>query len=1131
MSSNTTTILDEDNDDPDWIELFNSSNETIQLEGYTISDSSNEWQFPKMSIHAQKHLLIFASGKDRKEAPIQWNTIIDIGDEWRYNIPNSDTPSNWKQNTFDDSTWPQGKSGFGYGDNDDSTIIDNTISLFIRKSFEINSLDDIEQLALHMDYDDAFVAYINGTEIARANITSNGPPKFDQPADNFDHEAQMYQGGAPEFFLIENISQVLQQGENVIAIQIHNHSTGSSDITAIPFLSTGSSSGESSPSPYLQTIKNNLHTNFELNADGETLLLFNASDELIDSLTFKSIATDISFGRKPDGSNDWAYFSTPTPSLPNNTDGFSSQSSEVSFSKLGGAYTTEQEIKLTSSGTQDNIYYTTDGSLPTTSGTIYDGNPISLAITTCLRAQVINEDALPGPITTQTFLIKSNHKLPVVSLTTQPDNLWDYEEGIYVLGPNAESNLPYFGANFWMDWEKPVHFELINTQGELALAQNVGIKIFGAWSRANNQKSFAIHARKSYGDKTLSYAFFENLDMDQFSSIVLRNSGNDWNNTMFRDAFLTSLFHPEVDKQAYQPAVVYINGEYWGIQNIREKVNEDFLAAHHNLNPDDIIILEADAIPVEGEEAEYVKLIEYVNSHSLSENQYYEYVASKIDISNFIQYQIGNIFIANTDWPGNNIKYWKSTAPESKWRWIAYDTDFGFGIWGESPNHNTLNFALESNGPGWPNPPWSTLLLRKLIQNEDFKQQFVNAFADQLNTTWQSNNITNIINEISSGIEPEIGNHMNRWGGSSNNWRNQVNNLKTYASARPGYVYSHLTTRFNLGSQTTLIINANSSEGLVKLNTLKLNTFPWSGTYFSQMPVELEAIPQAGYRFLRWEGDFASTESVIEISLSSTTELTAVFERANELNAIVINEINYNPPKEFDTEDWIELFNKSSKAVDLTGWILKDDDNEHSFSLPSISIASQEYLIVCRDKVKFESFHQDVPAVGDLDFGLSGDVDCVRLYNNAGELADETCYLAEAPWPKAGNGYTLALKHPSMDNSQADSWYLLEENGNPGERNVLEGSFQLKVPIDEDIIIFPNPVHSDLISFTLSNPIRNANIFLIDLNGGKLDLSNTLTSENDLMTVQLPSELANGFYLLQIELNNDTKVARVFISR
>jgi hypothetical protein len=138
MSSNTTTILDEDNDDPDWIELFNSSNETIQLEGYTISDSSNEWQLPKMSIRAQKHLLIFASGKDRKEVPIQWNTIIDIGDEWRYNIPNSDTPSSWKQNTFDDSTWPQGKSGFGYGDNDDSTIIDNTISLFIRKSFEIN---------------------------------------------------------------------------------------------------------------------------------------------------------------------------------------------------------------------------------------------------------------------------------------------------------------------------------------------------------------------------------------------------------------------------------------------------------------------------------------------------------------------------------------------------------------------------------------------------------------------------------------------------------------------------------------------------------------------------------------------------------------------------------------------------------------------------------------------------------------------------------------------------------------------------------------------------------------------------------------------------------------------------------
>jgi hypothetical protein len=995
----------------------------------------------------------------------------------------------------------------------------------------INSLDDIEQLALHMDYDDAFVAYINGTEIARANITANGPPKFDQPADNFDHEAQMYQGGVPDFFLIENMSQVLQQGENVIAIQIHNHSTGSSDITAIPFLSTGSSSGESSPSPYLQTIKNNLHTNFELNADGETLLLFNASNDLIDSLTFKSIATDISFGRKPDGSNDWAYFSTPTPSNPNNSDGFSSQSSEVHFSIAGGSYSTEKEVTLSSDHSEDNIYFTTDGSLPSSSSTKYNGTAIRLTESTSMRAQVINENSLPGPIATQTFLIKVNHTLPVASVTTDPINLWDDQEGIYARGPNAQPDYPYFGANFWEDWEKPVHFELINTEGEVALSQDVGMKIFGAWSRGNDQKSFSLHGRKSHGDNTLSYPFFDQLAIEEFSSMILRNSGNDWNNTMFRDAFLTSLFHPEVDKQAYEPAIVYINGKYWGIQNIREKVNEDFLAAHHNLDPDDITILELDAIPVEGDETAYIELMEYVSSHNLSVNEYYEYVASKIDISNFIQYQIGNIFIDNKDWPGNNIKYWKSTAPESKWRWIAYDTDFGFGIWGESPNHNTLNFALQSNGPDWPNPPWSTLLLRKLIQNEDFKQQFVNAFADQLNTTWQSSNITSIINEISSGIEPEIGNHMNRWGGNSNNWQNQVKNLKTYASARPGYVYSHLTTRFNLGSQTTLRINANSSEGLVKLNTLRLNTFPWSGTYFSQMPIELEAIPQAGYRFLRWEGDFTSTESVIEISLSSTTELTAVFELANELNAILINEINYNPPKEFDTEDWIELFNKSSKAVDLTGWILKDDDNEHSFSFPSISVASQEFLIVCRNKDMFESFHPNITALGDLDFGLSGDGDCVRLYNKAGELADETCYLTEAPWPMAGKGYTLALKYPNMDNSQADSWYLLGENGNPGEGNVLDGSFTLRSLIDDDIIIFPNPVYSDLISFTVSNPIQNPNIFLIDLNGKKLDLSNTLTSENDLMTVQLPSELSNGLYLLQIELNNDTKVARVFINR
>ncbi len=1131
MSSNTTTIMDEDNDDSDWLELFNGGNEALQLEGYILSDSSNEWQLPKMSIGSQKHLLIFASGKDRKEPPTQWQTIIDIGEEWNYTIPDANTPSNWNQETFDDSDWTQGKSGFGYGDRDDSTIIDNVISLFIRKTFEISTLDEIEQLVLHMDYDDAFVAYINGTEIARANITSNGPPAYSQTADNYDHEAQMYQGGSPDFFPIGNMSEILKQGENVIAIQIHNHSTGSSDLTAIPILSIGSSSGGNSTSPYLTNIQNHLHTNFKLNADGETLLLFNASGDLIDSVTFKSIATDISFGRKPDGTADWVYFSAPTPSMPNQTEGFSSQSGEVIFSIPGGAYTTNQEVSLTTGQSIDSIYFTTDGSSPSSSGTKYNGSPITLTKTTSIRAQVINDNALPGPIVTQTFLIENNHTIPVVSITTDPINLWDNQEGIYVLGPNAQPNLPYFGANFWEDWEKPVHIELIDTQGEVALSQDVGMKIFGAWSRANAQKSFSIHARNSYGDNTLSYKFFDQLDMGRFSSIILRNSGNDWNNTMFRDAFLTSLFHPEVDKQAYQPAVVYINGEYWGIQNIREKVNEDFLASHHGLNPDDITILELNAEAVEGDEGEYVALIEYVSSHNLSESEYYNYVASKIDIPNFIQYQIGNIFIDNKDWPGNNIKYWKSTAPGSKWRWIAYDTDFGFAIWGENPNHNMLNFALESNGPGWPNPPWSTLLLRKLIQNEGFKQQFVNAFADQLNTSWQSSNLISSINEISSNIESEIGDHLNRWDGNLGYWNSQIENLKTYANARPNHVITHLRSRFSLGTQYNLSIEADSSEGHVRLNTLTLNTFPWQGSYFSQMPVELDALPKAGYRFVRWEGDLTSTDQKIQITLTEDTEMIAVFEPSNELNAIVINEINYNPSEAFDTKDWIELYNKSNETINLTGWQLTDDNDENTFSFENTSIASHEYLVICRDKALFDSFHPNTAALGDFNFGLSSGGDCVRLYNSAGVLTDEVCYQVEVPWLLASEGQTLALKNPYLDNSLPDNWYLLGGNGNPGEENILDGAFTLQSSSDDELMAYPNPVSGDFISFTVSSSLINPNISLTSLDGRKHDLTNNYSSRGDFVAIRLTSEIINGYYLLRIEQPNKTITTKLVINR
>ena len=179
---------------------------------------------------------------------------------------------------------------------------------------------------------------------------------------------------------------------------------------------------------------------------------------------------------------------------------------------------------------------------------------------------------------------------------------------------------------------------------------------------------------------------------------------------------------------------------------MREKINEHMLASKHNVSANEITILTNNADVLKGDNNEYNKLINFINNNDLSNSENYEYVSSQIDIDQYTLYQASNIYFNNTDWPGNNIKFWKH--PDTKWRWIMYDTDFGFGPWWNLNNYreNTLSFSLEVNGGDWPNPPWSTLLFRKLIMNNSFKNQFINRYADELNTRFKPENVVNHIN-------------------------------------------------------------------------------------------------------------------------------------------------------------------------------------------------------------------------------------------------------------------------------------------------------------------------------------------------------------------------------------------------
>jgi hypothetical protein len=197
LPANYNGITDEDNEFSDWIELYNPHEAPINLSGYTISDNIDlpaKWTFPDIEIQAKSHLLLFASGKNRTLPPLTYTTIITRGDDWQYIIPTSDIGDAWKSSGFNASSWSTGPSGLGYGDEDDNTIIPKCKSLFIRKEFTVSDASKIKRMYLHLDYDDGFVAYINGIEIGRGSVGEDGlPVPFNASA--IEHEAKIYETG------------------------------------------------------------------------------------------------------------------------------------------------------------------------------------------------------------------------------------------------------------------------------------------------------------------------------------------------------------------------------------------------------------------------------------------------------------------------------------------------------------------------------------------------------------------------------------------------------------------------------------------------------------------------------------------------------------------------------------------------------------------------------------------------------------------------------------------------------------------------------------------------------------------------------------------------------------------------
>ena len=610
-----------------------------------------------------------------------------------------------------------------------------------------------------------------------------------------------------------------------------------------------------------------LHTSFKLKAAGETLLLSDAALRPIDRFTIPSLANDQSVGRVPDGGPDW-YFYPKTESTPGTENRVLTAAPALlapTFAPDGGFFPEPVTVRVLGSASDHGIHYTLDGSAPTPQSPALTSD-LRLDRSAVLRVIAVDAQGHQSAPEARSFFVGVNHDLPVVSLATAPGNLSFRNGYLYGLGPNVLSeqnevlkSFPYYGSYAWEDREVEVSLEFFETNRSLGLRQRAGMKLFGGWgSRGYPQKSLALFARRSYGAGKFDYRVFPDLGVSEFEALVLRNSGNDnqstqqtpprppitefgaalsygsyfvnGNFTLMRDALMGRLLgETDLDTQAYRPAAVYLNGEYWGLYNIREKMNEGYLIAHHDLAPGNVDLIEGIGAVNAGSSAAYLEMRQYLASENLAESAPYEFVAEHyVDIDNFIDYHLAVIYCQNFDI--GNVKCWRPRVSRGRFRWMLYDQDYGFSLWPPSvylpamardyaDYDNMLRFYTRGTDPkvGWPNGAAQTFLLRSLLKNAQFKARFIRRCTDLLNSLFREERVEQTLRDMASVIRPEIARHLHRWSWSEliargygkphqaefqpftlATWEANLNGLSEFAAARPAKLRQDCLQEFQL---------------------------------------------------------------------------------------------------------------------------------------------------------------------------------------------------------------------------------------------------------------------------------------------------------------------------------------------
>ena len=649
-----------------------------------------------------------------------------------------------------------------------------------------------------------------------------------------------------------------------------------------------------------------LHTNFRLESSKKSSLFLFKGDDTIDKIEDFAAqpAPNIAFGRNTDGSDEWGYQLEPTPGKANTGKTCKAEDilGEPVFSIKGCVMSTKETITLmltlpdgSPEGTE--IRYTLDGSEPTKNSQLYQSQ-LSFNTNKIVRAKLFCDGKLSPRSTTHSYLFHGRDiTLPVISINTDNRYFNDSKIGIYSDNKASDGK-----KNYEHNWRRPMNIEFfMKDMNASTLNQLIEARVCGGATRGAARKSMAIYANKRFGEKRFNYEFFpdQKPGLKDFKSLMLRNAGNDFDYLYMRDAIIQRNVgsHLDIDWQAWRPAIVYINGQYRGMLNIRERSNEDNIYTNYN-GLEDLDMFENWGELKEGTWDNYNAFKVFYNEHGHTMAEFEQWM----DCMEFLNLMAANLYYNNVDFPGNNIVMWRPTAEGGRWRWIMKDTDYTMGLYSQcAANYKILEWLYNPNydsGLNWgANGYDSTRLFRRLMEDADFNREFIDHCAIYMGDFLNEKGTRAVWDPMYNMIKTEYTYHRNLINQWWPNYNDELRNARNWLSQRTNHFYQQLADYYKLGTPTPLVINKDASEEVkTYVNGIEIKDGYFDGKFFEGRKLTVEGKAGEGREVKGWkvmkDGSTTQVDGSIytfDMPKCSKLTLTAIFGESTGIETINTN--------------------------------------------------------------------------------------------------------------------------------------------------------------------------------------------------------------------------------------------------